>query len=70
VVILDSDSFRVWLESQDWFNYFNWLFSQPSDEYLSAFFLIGLVLAVGLIIVVVALLNGGKKNEKSNRRNY
>lgn len=52
---MSSESFKLWLESQGWYDYFNWLLSQPSDPYLSAMFLIGLTLACGLAIVIFSM---------------
>lgn len=52
---MNSESFRLWLESQQWYEYYGWLLAQPSDPYLSAMFLIGLTLAMGLAIVIFAM---------------
>jgi hypothetical protein len=49
---MTSESIKAWLESQDWFSYFNWLLSQPSDPYVSALFIIGVFIALVIIIFI------------------
>jgi multisubunit Na+/H+ antiporter MnhC subunit len=49
---MDSESIRLWLESQGWYEYLNWLLAQPSDPYVSALFLIGIVIGISLLIIV------------------
>jgi hypothetical protein len=61
---MDSDSIRTWLESQGWYEYLNWLLAQPSDPFMSAMFLIGIVFAVGLVLVIFM---GTGENRDENR---
>ena len=65
---MDSDSIRLWLESQGWYEYFNWLLAQPSDPFMSAMFLIGIVLATGLVLVI--FMGVGDKTDENRFKRY
>jgi uncharacterized membrane protein YciS (DUF1049 family) len=66
---MSSESFKVWLESQGWYDYFNWLLAQPSDPFMSAMFLIGIVFAVGLVLVIF-MGTGENRDEDRFKRDH
>ena len=66
---MNSENIRSWLESQGWYEYLNWLLAQPSDPFMSAMFLIGIVLAVGLVLVIF-MGTGENRDENCFKRDH
>jgi ABC-type phosphate transport system auxiliary subunit len=49
-----ANSILNWFKSTNFYDYFNWLLSQPSSD-VSGIMLVGVVLIVAIVIVVVVV---------------
>ena len=49
-----AESILEWFKSTNFYDYFNWLLSQPSSD-ITGILLVGLVLVVSIVIVVVVM---------------